>query len=311
MNKRKRIDDAAKREPQTVWDGDWMLQELHAGTTARDDAVVTYIPHPDHRGPLARLEGRTRCHYLCDHLGTPQELLDENRNVVWAADFDAYGQMQHQFADKIDNPIRFPGQYRDKESGLYYNRHRYYDPQIGRYVNQDPIGLLAGANKYAYADNGPTAAVDPFGLATVAAGAELGAAAGTAVFPGVGTVIGGVVGALAGVGAIVWMASSMTTDSSGSKVSPIADTMQAPGNCAPGEHRRLQDEVDRACKGEKRSCRANMDQTTILVMRQRNVECAQARDLINKKCFAGGDATHRNEAIKAWESVAKCDGLLK
>ncbi|MGN6086113.1 RHS repeat domain-containing protein [Trinickia sp.] len=78
------------------------------------------------------MEGRTRFHSLCDHLGTPQELLDENRNVVWAADFDAYGQMQHQFADKIDNPIRFPGQYRDKESGLYYNRHRYYDrPESG------------------------------------------------------------------------------------------------------------------------------------------------------------------------------------
>ncbi|WP_367304944.1 hypothetical protein [Burkholderia multivorans] len=82
-------------------------------------------------------------------------------------------------------------------------------------------------------------------------------------------------------------------------------------NCSPGEHRTLQDEVDQACKGGKRSCTANMDNATILMMRQRNVRCAMARDLMNGKCFAGGDVAHRNEAIKAWESVAKCDGLLK
>ncbi|PRG27261.1 hypothetical protein C6Q35_03750 [Burkholderia multivorans] len=54
-----------------------------------------------------------------------------------------------------------------------------------------------------------------------------------------------------------------------------------------------------------------MDNATILMMRQRNVRCAMARDLMNGKCFAGGDAAHRNETIKAWKSVAKCGGLLK
>ncbi|MCW5155629.1 hypothetical protein [Burkholderia cenocepacia] len=86
--------------------------------------------------------------------------------------------------------------------------------------------------------------------------------------------------------------------------------MQPPGNCSPGEHRRLQDEVNRACK-RPRACKANMDQPTILQMRENNRECAMARDLINKKCFAGGDANHRNEALEAWANVAKCEGLLK
>ena len=60
-------------------------------------------------------------------------------------------------------PLRFQGQYYDAETGLHYNRFRYYDPDIGRFTSQDPIGLLGGDNLYAYAPN-PMAWVDPLGL---------------------------------------------------------------------------------------------------------------------------------------------------
>ncbi|VWD38885.1 type VI secretion system tip protein TssI/VgrG [Burkholderia lata] len=293
-----------------VWDNDWMLQEVHTGKSTRDDALVTYVPHPDHRGPLAQLTNGKRYHYLSDHLGAPQELVDDEREVVWAVDLDGYGRNGQQIVAKIDNPIRFPGQYHDAESGLYYNRHRYYDPEAGRYINQDPLGLLAGPNKYTYADSRPSMAIDPIGLMSIPAGAEMGAVAGTALLPGIGTIIGAAVGTLAGIGLFVWMASSASSDKAGNKVSSIADTIQPPGNCSPGEHRRLQDEVNRACK-RPRACKANMDQPTVLQMRENNRECAMARDLINKKCFAGGDANHRNEALEAWANVAKCEGLLK
>ena len=63
----------------------------------------------------------------------------------------------------IDNPIRFQGQYHDAETGLHYNRHRYYHPVIGRFIHQDPIGLLGGNNNYEYAPN-PISWVDPLGL---------------------------------------------------------------------------------------------------------------------------------------------------
>ncbi|MCG8292167.1 RHS repeat-associated core domain-containing protein [Pseudomonas entomophila] len=60
--------------------------------------------------------------------------------------------------DHIDNPLRFQGQYYDEETGLHYNRRRYYNPQTGRYLTPDPIGLAGGVNGYLYG-------VDPLGLA--------------------------------------------------------------------------------------------------------------------------------------------------
>ncbi|WP_438265340.1 RHS repeat-associated core domain-containing protein, partial [Citrobacter rodentium] len=60
--------------------------------------------------------------------------------------------------------IRLPGQQYDEETGLYYNRHRYYDPQQGRYITQDPIGLRGGWNLYSYAFNNPMKYIDPRGL---------------------------------------------------------------------------------------------------------------------------------------------------
>ncbi|MDC4693056.1 hypothetical protein NQ791_17875, partial [Acinetobacter baumannii] len=63
----------------------------------------------------------------------------------------------------ISNNIRFQGQYFDEETGLHYNRYRYYSPYVGRFVSKDPIGLLGGFNVYKYAPN-PVAWVDVLGL---------------------------------------------------------------------------------------------------------------------------------------------------
>ncbi|MGP9655726.1 RHS repeat-associated core domain-containing protein [Halomonas sp. AOP35-4E-18] len=63
----------------------------------------------------------------------------------------------------LTQPIQFQGQWHDEESGLYYNRHRYYDPQQGKYIIQDPIGLNGGTHLYGYVTN-PISMVDPLGL---------------------------------------------------------------------------------------------------------------------------------------------------
>ncbi|NWE21802.1 RHS domain-containing protein [Pseudomonas sp. P7548] len=108
-------------------------------------------------------------HYQLDHLGTPQELTAPNGEIVWSAHYRAYGEISRLDVGKVDNPLRFQGQYFDQESGLHYNRHRYYNPDIGRYLTPDPVKLAGGINAYQYVPN-PTGWVDPLGLNTCPGG---------------------------------------------------------------------------------------------------------------------------------------------
>lgn len=106
--------------------------------------------------------------YQCDHLGTPQELTDYEGKVAWSAQYKAWGQAKEAISEAarkagVRNPIRFQGQYFDEETGLHYNRYRYYDPDGACYITADPIGLLGGINAYQYAPN-PTSWIDPLGL---------------------------------------------------------------------------------------------------------------------------------------------------
>ncbi|MEJ2692923.1 MAG: DUF4150 domain-containing protein [Candidatus Thiodiazotropha sp.] len=102
-------------------------------------------------------------YYHCDHLGTPQALYDEAGKAAWSARYQAWGKIYRYELKGVDQPLRFQGQYEDSETGLFFNRHRYYDPDIGRYLTQDPIGLLGGDNIYLYT-NKPTTWIDPIGL---------------------------------------------------------------------------------------------------------------------------------------------------
>ena len=109
--------------------------------------------------------------YQCDHLGTPMELTDQRGEIAWSGTYQAWGLAKEKRTDSairenIRNPLRFQGQYFDTETGLHYNRYRYYDPQVGRFISKDPIGFAGGLNVYAYAPN-PVGWVDPLGLARV------------------------------------------------------------------------------------------------------------------------------------------------
>ncbi|KIR19624.1 putative deoxyribonuclease RhsC [Pseudomonas fluorescens] len=165
-----RYDPFGRRISKTVegktteffWQGDKLIAEHHA------DRHRSYIYEPGSFRPLALLEGfgpkaTTPYHYQLDHLGTPQELTTPEGEIVWSAHYRAYGQIARLDVGKIDNPLRFQGQYFDQESGLHYNRHRYYNPDIGRYLTPDPVKLAGGINGYQYVPN-PTGWVDPLGL---------------------------------------------------------------------------------------------------------------------------------------------------
>ncbi|WP_082485952.1 MULTISPECIES: RHS repeat domain-containing protein [unclassified Acidovorax] len=107
-------------------------------------------------------------HILTDHLGTPIALVNANgqaaRQVSWTARYSVWGIEQEYNPHRIHQPIRLQGQQLDAETGLHYNRFRYYDPGVGQYVTQDPIGLLGGTNGSSYVDHDSLNSVDPLGL---------------------------------------------------------------------------------------------------------------------------------------------------
>jgi RHS repeat-associated protein len=170
-----------------VWDGNRLLCE------ARGSHSRNYVYEPGSFVPLAQIDRmdvksadnvpRAQIHYLhTDHLGTPREVTAPDGHVTWAATYKAWGNALRIVqsvpsaqltgntlhdtaldAPPLAQPIRFQGQYFDAETALHYNRFRYYDPDIGRFISQDPIGLLGGSNSSAYAPN-PTGWVDPLGL---------------------------------------------------------------------------------------------------------------------------------------------------
>ncbi|WP_312491785.1 RHS repeat-associated core domain-containing protein [Pseudomonas cremoris] len=172
-----RYDPFGRRISKTVdditteffWQGDKLIAEHHK------DKHRSYIYEPDSFRPLVMLEGygpkETKpYHYQLDHLGTPQELTNPEGEIVWSAHYRTYGEISRLDIGKIDNPLRFQGQYFDQESGLHYNRHRYYNPDIGRYLTPDPVKLAGGINTYQYVPN-PTGWVDPLGLTAHCTGA--------------------------------------------------------------------------------------------------------------------------------------------
>ncbi|WP_341853456.1 polymorphic toxin type 34 domain-containing protein [Escherichia coli] len=102
--------------------------------------------------------------YHCDHRGLPLALISTEGATAWCAEYDEWGNLlNEENPHQLQQLIRLPGQQYDEESGLYYNRHRYYDPLQGRYITQDPIGLKGGWNFYQYPLN-PVTNTDPLGL---------------------------------------------------------------------------------------------------------------------------------------------------
>ncbi|AYB07810.1 type IV secretion protein Rhs [Salmonella enterica] len=110
--------------------------------------------------------------YHCDQRGLPLALVTPDNTVAWRGEYDEWGNLSgEENPEHLELVIRLPGQQYDEESGLYYNRHRYYNPGQGRYITQDPIGLKGGWNLYQYPLN-PVTGTDPLGLKVTFKGDE-------------------------------------------------------------------------------------------------------------------------------------------
>ncbi|RFM25649.1 RHS repeat-associated core domain-containing protein [Deminuibacter soli] len=151
-----------------VWDGNTPLhewKEFDAHESTPDD-LITWVFEADSLVPAAKLKGDKKYSIIADHLGTPKEMYLEDGSRFWKGEMDGYGRMRIQQGELGSCPFRYQGQYEDVETGLYYNRFRYYSAEDGIYISQDPVRLASGeANLYSYVDD-PEGAVDLLGLAT-------------------------------------------------------------------------------------------------------------------------------------------------
>ncbi len=163
-----------------LWQGYRLLQEQQEQQEQQESGLCsTYIYDPNEAwSPLARVDHlRDQSSgeiywFNTDLNGAPLEVTDERGAVRWSGQYGSFGEVRHQsegFSRLVNRsamahqPLRYAGQYADGETGLHYNLFRYYDPQVGRFIVQDPIGLNGGWNLYQYAPN-PLGWIDPLGL---------------------------------------------------------------------------------------------------------------------------------------------------
>lgn len=165
----------------------WALLGDYGNGSANGKGRTEYIWLPSEDGhaiPIGIYRNGRFYAVHADHLGTPRLITDDANKVVSQWPYGTFGannpsgvlqattQSDGQVVVKatkpvLENELRFPGQYRDEETGTFYNLMRDYDPQVGRYRQGDPIGLGGGLQRFGYADAAPLMLIDPLGLWTI------------------------------------------------------------------------------------------------------------------------------------------------
>jgi RHS repeat-associated protein len=141
------------------WEGDRLIAEMRPNGEWRE-----IIYYPGTFRPVALLDHSGQVVYFeTDNIGLPHELITDGGEVAWSGSYGEFGNLERVAQGRLDNPLRFPGQYFDDDLGLYYTRNRYYDPAVKCFISQDPLGLLMGEHVYDYAPN-PWIWADPLGL---------------------------------------------------------------------------------------------------------------------------------------------------
>ncbi|MEK9149169.1 MAG: RHS repeat-associated core domain-containing protein, partial [Candidatus Desantisbacteria bacterium] len=144
------------KKTEYLWDGDRLQMEMVGDTYrrlyvyARPEDITPFMFIDYEQNEQEEWHGKPYYIHI-NQLHTPIAVTDEHGEVIWSAEVEPYGLTKVSEEAKIEFNLRLPGQYLDKETGLYYNRFRYYDPEIGRYIQSDPLGLEGGINLYAYA----------------------------------------------------------------------------------------------------------------------------------------------------------------
>ncbi|MCF8997065.1 type IV secretion protein Rhs, partial [Pseudomonas carnis] len=157
--------EQAQNDVQFVWQGLRLLQEVEHGF----GSLYVYAD-PDSYEPLARIDGKPGSeeilYFHTNLAGLPEQLTDDAGLSVWHSEYEGWGKSRDEWHDpriRREQNLRFQGQYLDRETGLHYNTFRFYDAEVGRFTQPDPIGLLGGLNLYQYNPNA-IGWTDPLGL---------------------------------------------------------------------------------------------------------------------------------------------------
>jgi len=142
------------------YDGEDLIIEMN-----EDDSILAhYTFGPGIDQPLLMHRNEKEYYYLADGLGSITGITDSVGDVVQEYRYSAFGEMLEVVGDSVENRFTYTGREWDEEVGLYYYRKRFYDPTIGRFISEDPMGLLAGdLNYFRYVRNNPINWVDPTG----------------------------------------------------------------------------------------------------------------------------------------------------
>jgi RHS repeat-associated protein len=216
-----------------VYDGQDVVKDLNS-----DGSTVDYLNGPGIDNKLrftdSRLTATGPLYFLQDHLGSTTALTNSLGVSISQMSYDAFGNSSGSSLTRYD----YTGRERDPDTGLLYYRARWYDPQLGRFISEDPIGLEGGINSYSYVKNNPTQFMDPLGLTRcnrvlgILGGAMLGAGVGGIAGEGamalggagLGTLVGGPPGTAIGLilGGSAGVPVSVVTAAGGAVVGGVA-----------------------------------------------------------------------------------------
>ncbi|MGW2404727.1 putative T7SS-secreted protein [Streptomyces sp. NPDC001739] len=170
---RNSVENVAHETVEFTWDGTNLTEQTASQFGSRTFVTLSW----DHEAlcPVSQTERKISsdkgqverdCRFFAivsDLVGVPTQLVDESGDVAWRARMSLWGSTAWPRTSTAYTPLRFPGQYFDAETGLFYNLHRVYDPTAARYITPDPVGLSAAPNAVTYVLN-PHAYIDPLGL---------------------------------------------------------------------------------------------------------------------------------------------------
>jgi RHS repeat-associated protein len=151
---------ATVSETRYVYDGRDLIAELDGQSAT----IASYTHGQGIDAPVSMRYNGSDYFYHSNHQGSITAITDSSEATVKTYEYDAFGNIRSQTGTLAHNAFTYAGREYHSKSGLYYYRNRFYNPQLGRFINQDPIGYVGGTNLYAYVGNDPVNFTDPLGL---------------------------------------------------------------------------------------------------------------------------------------------------